>query len=125
MQTDQPAGIFGSCAYMGFLAFLAAVVYVYFCYSLMVIAKKTDTEHSWMAWIPLVNVYLMCQIAGKPGWWTFVIVFLIPPIGVPILWVIVWMGIAEARGRPSWWGLLWLIPPPFSLVVPGIIAFTD
>ena len=33
------------------------------------IARKTGTPSPWMAWIPVVNLVLMCRIAGRPGWW--------------------------------------------------------
>lgn len=98
-----------------------AVIYGYFSYALMVIAQKTDTENAWMAWVPLLNVYLMCIIAGKPAWWV-ILVFV--PIANIIVMVLVWMGIAEARGKPSWWGLLMLVPVA-NLIVPGVLAFTD
>jgi hypothetical protein len=32
-------------------------------------AKKTNTQNPWLTWIPIANIYLMCIIAGKPGWW--------------------------------------------------------
>ncbi len=35
-------------------------IYAYFAFSLMTIANKTGTENSWYAWIPILNVVLMC-----------------------------------------------------------------
>jgi hypothetical protein len=87
----------------------------------MVIANKTNTENSWLAWIPIANLYLICKIAGKPGWW--VILFLIPLVNI-VISIIIWMKIAEMRGKPSWLGILWIIPP-IGLIVVGYLAFSD
>ena len=38
--------------------------------------------------------------------------------------IIVWMAVAEARGKPSWWGIL-LIVPLVGLIVPGYLAWSD
>ena len=45
-------------------------LYVWFALCLYFIAKKTGTPNPWLAWIPIANIYLMCKVAGKPGWWT-------------------------------------------------------
>jgi len=37
--------------------------------SLQTIATKTNTENAWLAWIPVVNLILMLNIAKKPIWW--------------------------------------------------------
>lgn len=46
---------------------LYILIYIYFAYTLMIIANKTNTENLWYAWIPIVNLYLMCKIADKVG----------------------------------------------------------
>jgi hypothetical protein len=97
------------------------ILYVYYAICLMVIANKTNTPNSWLAWIPIANVYLVCKIAGKPGWW--VILFLIPFVNIVIA-IIVWMKIAEARNKPSWLGILMIIPF-VNLIIPGYLAFSD
>ena len=100
---------------------LFAAIYVYMALSLQTIAKKTNTENAWMAWIPIVNIILMLNIAKKPLWW--IILMLIPLVNIVIA-IIVWMAIAEARGKPSWWGIL-LIVPVVGIIVPGYLAFSD
>jgi hypothetical protein len=100
---------------------IGIAVYVYIAYSLMVIADKTSTENSWMAWIPILNLYLLCKIARKPGWW--IILFLIPLVNI-VIFIIVCMKIAELRGKPGWVGIIWVIPG-IGLIVPGYLAFTD
>jgi len=101
---------------------ISIIVYFYFSYSLYVIAQKTGHEsNAWMAWVPVINTFLMLQIAGKPMWWF--ILLLIPIVNIVIL-IIVWMKIAEARNKPDWWGLLLLVPF-VNFIVPGYLAFAD
>jgi hypothetical protein len=97
------------------------IIYVYYAICLMVIANKTGTHNSWLAWIPIANIYLMCKVAGKPGWW--VILFFIPFVNIVIA-IIVWMKIAEARKKPGWLGILMIIPF-VNLIIPGYLAFAD
>jgi hypothetical protein len=96
-------------------------VYVWSALCLYFIAKKTNTPNAWLAWIPIANIYLMCKVAGKPGWWT--ILFFIPLVNI-VFAIIVWMAMAEARHKPSWLGILMIIPI-VNLVIFGILAFSD
>ncbi len=52
---------------LGGLVTLAGYIWVSLC--LYIIAKKTNTENPWLAWIPIANIVIACQIAGKPWWW--------------------------------------------------------
>lgn len=96
-------------------------VYVWMALCLHIIANKTSTPNGWLAWIPIANLYLMCKVAGRAGWWT--ILLFIPLVNIVIA-IIVWMGIAEARNKPSWLGILMIIPL-VNLVIYGILAFSD
>ncbi len=84
--------------YCGLNSFWGLAVYVWLALTLYIIANKTDTRTSWLAWIPIANLYLMCKVAGMSGWWT--ILFFIPLVNI-VLGIIVWMGIARARNQPS------------------------
>jgi len=95
--------------------------YIYMAICLMFIANKTNTPNSWLAWIPIANIYLMCKVASKPGWW--VILFFIPIVNI-VIGIIVWMKIAEARNKPSWLGILMIIPF-VNIIIPGYLAFAD
>jgi hypothetical protein len=108
----------------GFLMFFlvfALAAYVYTALALSTIAQKTNTENAWLAWIPIANIILMLNIARKPIWW--IVLCLIPLVNI-VIFIIVWMGIAEARNKPSWWGVL-MIVPIVSLIVPGYLAWSD
>ncbi|MEJ2717662.1 MAG: tetratricopeptide repeat protein, partial [Deltaproteobacteria bacterium] len=59
---------------MGILAFIIpVVVYLFLTLMVFLIARKTNTRHAWLAFIPIANLYLLVNIAGKPGWWFWVI----------------------------------------------------
>jgi len=121
-EPEMPAGAMAAmgAAFVVFFIIMLAV-YVYMALTLQVIAKKTNTENAWLAWIPIVNIILMLNIAKKPLWW--IILCLIPLVNIVVM-IIVWMAIAEARGKPSWWGIL-LIVPVVGIIVPGYLAFSD
>ena len=106
---------------MGVFWLIFLGTYVYMALTLQVIAGKTGTSDAWMAWVPVLNVYLMCRIAGKPGWW--VVLFFIPFVNI-VMTVLVWMGIAEARHKPAWLGVLMLVPIA-NIVLPAHLAFSD
>ncbi len=123
MNYDTPVEVSSGLAagiLIGYLIFVA-ILYIYFAVCLMKIAQKTKTENGWFAWIPILNIVLMLQIAQKPVWW--LILLLIPLVNIIIL-IIVWMAIAEKRGKPSWWGVMMIIPI-MNLIAPGYLAFSD
>ena len=115
----QRAGAGGAGALFG--CFFFALLYCYGAFSLQTIGKKLGAKDTWMAWIPIVNIYFICLLAGKPGWW--LILCLIPIVNI-VIGVIVWMAIAENRGKPSWMGILMIIPI-VSLVMLGYLAFSE
>jgi hypothetical protein len=107
--------------FSGLWSLVSLAVYAYVAFCLYTIAKKTNTENPWLAWIPIANIVLACQIAGKPWWWVFF--FFIPIANIVFAILVVWK-IAEARKKPGWLGIL-LIVPIVNLVIFGIIAFAD
>ncbi len=104
---------------LGGLAGIAGYVWIALC--LYIIAKKTNTENPWLAWIPIANVVLACQIAGKPWWWVFL--FFIPIVNIIFMILVMWR-ICEVRNKPGWLSLLMLVPVA-NLIIPGILAFVD
>ena len=117
---EIPSAALGG-AFLAIFLLIMLVIYVYMALSLQTIANKTNTPNAWLAWIPIVNIILMLNIAGKPIWW--IILCLIPLVNI-IIMIIVWMAIAEARNKPNWWGIL-MIVPFVNLIVPGYLAFSD
>src|SRR5439155_26060930 len=108
------------CMFFDLLRFFL-VNYVFLALALQTIAKKTNTQDAWWAWIPILNILLMLNIAKKPLWW--ILLLLIPLVNI-VIGIIVWMGVAEARGKPNWWGILMIVPVA-NLFVPGYLAWSD
>ena len=104
---------------IGSIVSLAMYVFVAVC--LYIIAQKTNTENPWLAFIPIANVVLACQIAGKPWWWVFL--FFIPIVNI-VLGILVMWKICEARNKPGWLGILVIIPV-VNVIVLAIVAFVD
>lgn len=104
-----------------FLIFLLvfAAVYAFFAICLMKIAQKTNTENAWWAWIPILNILLMLNIARKPLWW--IILFFIPLVNFVII-ILVCLGIAEARGKSAIWGILMILIP---IIAYPYLAFSE
>ncbi|MEM2956036.1 MAG: hypothetical protein QW041_00450 [Candidatus Pacearchaeota archaeon] len=123
----------GALAAMGLtIMILAAIVviaiYVYTSLALMTIAKKTKTENAWLAWIPVVNIWLIIQIAEQPWWQIFaILLYFIPVIGGIVFLAVMafWFWkISERRSMPGWLGILMIIPI-VNLIVLGILAWKD
>lgn len=119
---------------LGILAFIIPVViYLFLTLMVFLIAKKTNTSPAWLAFIPIANLYLLVKIAGKPGWWFWVI--LIPGVAIGVLQgigmigsdianplsglaglvnlvllLLIWLAIAKARSKSVIWGILTWLP---------------
>jgi hypothetical protein len=106
---------------MGIFWIIWLGIYAYMAITLQIIANKTGTPDAWMAWVPILNGYLMCKIAGKPGWW--VLLFFIPFVNL-VIGVMVWMRIAEARHKPAWLGVLMIVPIA-TMIVPAHLALSE
>ncbi len=138
----------------GFMILIILALYIYVALALIGIAKKTNTPDAWMAWVPFANIYLMIKIAKLQWWLIFVsflpfipllisaVSFIIPVFGIVLSLVIlplasficsalfiiifcwIWWKIAEARGKPGWWGLIIILVPVINLILLGILAWS-
>ena len=98
---------------------IGLVFYIAFAFPLYSMSKKTGSGTAWFAFVPILNLVLLAEIAGKDWWWALLV--LIPCIGFFIA-IILWMGAAEAMEKPSWVGLLMLVPF-VNILVPFYIAY--
>lgn len=107
--TDEEAAaaaVFG----LGVLAFMfivGIVFYVFFSLCLMKIFKKAGRKDAWAAWIPIYNMYVYYEVAGRPGWWVFLA--FIPFVGGIIALVtsiIASIDMAKSFGKEVGYGLL-------------------
>ena len=86
---------------------LSIVVYLVATVPVYKIAQRLNEENAWMAFVPIANAFLLVSMAGKEWWW--VLLMLIPVINFFIA-IILFMGIADNLGHPSWMGILMIVP---------------
>lgn len=96
---------------------LAVILFFYILTSLalMKIADRTKTKNSWLAWIPIANVFLMVFIARKEWFWALgiLLIGIIPVIGSLaslVGMIYIWWLICERRKKHGALSLLMLIP---------------
>ena len=113
-------GNFGPLWHFGTGQFLIGLVlYIWVAICLMTIAGKLGRDDGWISFIPIVNMWYICVLADRPGWW--IILFFIPLLNV-IMFIVVWWALAERMGKPGWLSLLFFIPV-VNVIIPGVIAF--
>lgn len=59
-------------------------------------------QPGWASIIPLYNLYVMTQIAGKPAWW--LVLFLIPIANI-IVAILLFVAMAEKFGKSAGFGV--------------------
>ena len=97
------------------------VLYIVETIPVYVIAKKSGHDYAWLAFVPIGNLWLLCDMADLELW--FLIIWLVPYINIIFLGF-VWWRIAENTNKSGWIGLLMLIPI-VNLFVGYYIAFVD
>lgn len=132
MATDSIAtAMIGGGIIAAFMAFLAAyflfvaAIYVYSSFAYMSIAKKLKYDKPWLAWIPIVNIFMMAQLAGNPWYYGFLV--LIPFVNIAVMVIWTWK-IFEARKYSGAFSLLPIVPILGTLaffVVLGFVAWKD
>src|SRR5512143_3890275 len=97
------------------------LLYVVYTLPVFVIARKSGHEYAWLAFVPLANLWLLCDMADMEIW--FLIIWLVPYVNV-LLMAVVWWRIAENTNKPGWIGLLMLIPG-VNLLAGYYLAFVE
>lgn len=96
-------------------------MYIYMSWAQMVISNKLNVPNSWMAWVPVLNIYNFVKLAGFSGW--KILLFLVPFVNFVFL-VICYIKIAERRGFEKLLGLLILVPLA-QVILPGFLAWAE
>ncbi|MFW6243829.1 MAG: DUF4124 domain-containing protein [Desulfovibrionales bacterium] len=124
------------------LIWLALALFFYFFLGLCLycIARKLRLRYAWLAWIPVANIHTMVAAAGKPWWWTALIlltwvfpglgvflpaaavVFLVLAVVVLVLFALIWMHICRRLRVNKWLGLLIYVPLA-QWVLMAVLAF--
>jgi Family of unknown function (DUF5684) len=107
---DTFGGTFGTLIYLAFVV-------------LLIIGQWTVNEKGgfpgWYAIIPILNVYALFKIAGKPGWW---IILLFAPFVNFVVWVLAMLDLAKAFARSQLFGIGLAF---LSGIFPMIIGFGE
>lgn len=120
MNDDAAAELFGAFAFLFsgvFLLFICALA------ALMIVATwKVFTKAGkpgWASIVPIYNIIVMLEIAGRPIWWIFL--FLIPLVNFVFI-IILYIDLAKSFGQGVGFamGLVFL-----SIVFFPILAFGD
>lgn len=83
-------------------------IWVFVSLTLVGIANKLGhTDHAWWGWVPIMNTFLIIEMAGKPMHW---LLFMFIPIVNLVVFAILGMEIARRRGYSPFVGLLCLVP---------------
>lgn len=103
------------------IAWLIFYVFCAFCLALM--AKKLGRPFGKsfiLALIPIVNIFWLIGLAGKPYWW---FILLLIPVANIIAMILIWMSLAEKRGYPGWWGIIIGLVPIVNVIFFLILVF--
>lgn len=132
-------------------AIIPVIFYLFVSFMLFLIAKKTNTSLPWLAFVPIANIVLILNIAGKPLWWLLllllpiaspalaivgtvdptdgilVMVLMLILILIPVVaWLFISLEIARARGKSAFWGILLFIPCGItSLIALAYLGLSD
>jgi uncharacterized protein DUF5684 len=99
-----------------FLLFMLAIAVVAIIAMWRVFEKAG--QPGWAAIVPIYNVYILTQIAGRPAWW--IVLFFIPVANV-IAGIVISIDVAKAFGQSAAWGVILLFI--FALIGYLMLAF--
>jgi hypothetical protein len=97
-----------------------SIIYLFPAYCIYVIAKKFEVYDPWRAWIPIINLVVLCEIAVRPAW--YVLLLFVPLVNL-FIWASLWMDISGGLGRSRSLGILVAVPL-VNFVVLGYLAFS-
>ncbi|MEW6555503.1 MAG: DUF5684 domain-containing protein [Actinomycetota bacterium] len=103
----------GSAAAIIIVSILVGIAfYILSAWLLYRIGKKLGYENSWYAWVPILNYWMMTELAGKDTTWFIIMVVFMFCCGLVtfVMMVMLFMEIAERCGKERWWGILIIIP---------------
>jgi uncharacterized protein DUF5684 len=80
----------------GPLFWMCEIVFIVLMIAAMWRVFSKAGQPGWAALIPIYNVYVMCKVAGRPGWW--LLLMLIPFVNL-IIAIILSVDIAKRFGK--------------------------
>lgn len=114
---NEQCGLNAACGTFPMML-VSLVIVVFMIVVMWRIYTKADKQ-GWGCLIPFYNVWLMLEIAGKPGWW---LVFCFIPVINVVVQIVMLIGVAKNFGRGGWFaaGLIFL-----PIIFFPILAFGD
>ena len=101
-----------------FIPIIALVISVFFVAAIWRVFTKAG-KPGWAAIVPIYNVIVLMEIAGRPVWW-FLLMF-VPLVNIVVSFIVV-MDIARAFGKGAGFGVgLFFLAPVFY----PILGFGD
>lgn len=108
----------------GFGLFFWLVVFAFYFYgafSQYKMAQKCDCKsNAWWSFIPVLNLFLLINMAKKDWWWF--VLFLVPVVNIYAIFKI-WIDVAHNIGHSTLWGFLAAVPF-LNLIAWYVLAFT-
>ncbi len=90
----------------------AVLIYVLTSWLLYRIGKRLGYEHSWYAWVPILNYWMITELGGKDLTWFIIMIVFSFCCGLVtmVMMIMLFMEIAERCGEERWYGILMIIP---------------
>ncbi len=91
---------------------LGIAAYIFTSYCLMKTADRLGVPNSWFAFIPFLNLWLLCQMGEKENSW-FIIMLIFNfcfPLVTMVMAILILMDVAVKLGFESYWAILLIIP---------------
>lgn len=99
------------------------VFWLFFGFCLMKIFKKAGRQDAWAGFVPIYNMWVYFEVAGRPGWWA--LLGLIPFVGgiaALIVGIIGSIDLAKSFGKTAGYGILLALLP---IIGYPMLAFSD
>jgi len=109
---DPLGGLFG--------LLIMAAIYLYFTFAMYKMAQKLNTPNAFFAFIPILQIWLLCEMAGKSPVW--ILGLLVPFVNI-IVGAILWIEVAKNLGKSPALGFLMIIPF-INFISVGILGFS-
>ena len=124
--TGAGSTLLGGLCSVGFMVIWLGFFLVFYLvgsFSMFKVAKRLGSDKAWWAFVPVLNIMLMLDLADMPLW--YVLAYIVPCIG-SILGLIVlimsWVKILEKLNKPSWHVVLVIF---FNIFYTVYLAFFD
>lgn len=80
---------------------ITLALWILYIGSLWLVYAKAGRS-GWLLFVPIINIYVMLRIAGRPGWQ--ILLLLIPIVNIFVL-IFMWIDLAKAFGHSTLFGL--------------------